>query len=108
MKQLTSDEILKLARSKNYEEFVVNKDLLGFHNKKFCQKHALEILSTMAAQHHDSKLACQIVDEAKHIQIGDVLYYSLFDAYYQSSWQPYIKANLFEIYKAVKAWYGPS
>ena len=107
MKQLTSDEILKLARSKNYEEFIVNKDLLGFRNKKLCQKLALAVLSTMAAQHHDSKLACQIVDEAKHIQIGDVLYYNLFDAYYQSSIQPYIKANLFEIYKAVKAWYAP-
>lgn len=108
MKQLTSDEILKLARSKNYEEFVVNKDLLGFHSKKFCQKHALEILSTMAAQHHDSKLACRIASEAKHVQIGDVLYYNMFDRYYSFCGQTYIKENLLSIYEAVKAWYRPS
>ena len=107
MKKLSAYEILKLARCKTYEEFIVNKDLLGFHNKKFCQKHALDILATMAAQHHDSKLACKIVSDGKHIQIGDVLRYNMFDMYYQSYGQRYIKENLFEIYKAVNAWFAP-
>lgn len=108
MKKLSADEILKLARSKTYEEFLVNKDLLGFHGKKFCQKHALDILYTMAAQHHDSKLACQIVNEGKHIQIGDVLMYNMFDWYYTFCGQTYIKDNLHEIYQAIRGWFGPN
>lgn len=107
MKKLSSDEILRLARSKTYEEFIVNKDLLGFHNKKFCQKHAVEILCTMAAQHHDSKLACQIAKDGKHIQIGDVLQYNMFDKYYTFVGQKYIKDNLHAIWRAIKDWFAP-
>ena len=107
MKNLSADEILRLARSKTYEEFLVSKDLLGFNNKKFCQKHAVEILSTMAAQHHDSALACKIISEGKHIQIGDVLQYSMFDKYYMFTGQKYIKDNLHEMWKAVRAWFAP-
>lgn len=107
MKKLSPNELIKLAQSKNYEEFLVIKDLMGFHNKKFCQKHALDILATMAAQHHDSKLACQIVNEGKHIQIGDVLKYNMFDKYYLFAGQQYIKKNLYDIYLAINAWFGP-
>lgn len=101
MKNLTLDKCLKLARSKNYEEFIINKDLLGFHNKKFCQKLALNILQCMAAYQHDAELACQIINEGKHIQIGDFLKYEIFDCYYQCIEQKYVKDNLHKIYKAI-------
>lgn len=108
MHKLSSDEILKLAQSKTYEEFLVNKDLMGFCKKKFCQKHAVEILQTMAAQQHDSKLACKIVEEGKHIKIGDTLWYSLFDWTFKFNGQQYIKNNLNDILKSIKLWFAPT
>ena len=108
MKKLSSHEILQLARSKTYEEFLINKDLIGWHNKKFCQKHAVEILTTMAAQQHDNKLACKIINEAKHIMIGDDLKYRMFDAWYTFSGQTYIKNNLLDMWHAVRNWFAQS
>ena len=108
MRKLSNSELFSLASSKTYEEFLINKDLIGFSKKKFCQKHALEILETMAAQHHDSKLACKIVEEGKHITMGYVLKYNFFDWMYLFTGQQYIKKNLEDIYKAICAWFAPS
>lgn len=107
MRKLSNDEILRLAHAKTYEEFLVNKDLMGYRGKKFCQKHAVDILAAMAAQQHDSKLACKIVEEGKHIKIGETLWYNFFDWMYQFSGQTYIKDNLKDIYKSISMWFAP-
>lgn len=106
MIKLSNDEILMLAHAKSYEEFLINKDLLGFRGKKFCQKHAVDILCTMAAQQHDSKLACKIVEDGKHITIGWTLKYNFFDWMYKFCGQDYIKKNLENIYKAINMWFA--
>ena len=102
MRTLSLDELLVLARSKTLEEFMIAKDLLGFHGRKFCQKHSIEILSTMAAQHHDSKFACSLIASGKHFTLGRFnVSFEMFDRWYKFAGQPYIKHSLHDIWLAL-------
>ena len=102
MRTLSPDELLALARSKTPEEFMIAKDLLGFHGRKFCQKQSIEILSTMAAQHHDSKLACSFIDNGNVFTIGRFsVSYEMFDRWWKFAGQVYIKQNLHDIWLAL-------
>lgn len=105
---LTAEQILKLAHSKSYEEFMVNKDLLGFHNRKFGQRLSADILSTMAAQQHDSKLACCLIGEGKHFTLGWTLMAKLYDHKLAlPSTSKYILSNCSDILYAIEMWFPP-
>ena len=106
MKQLSSEQILKLARSASVEEFAVNKDLMGYVGKKFCQKHGIEILCTMAAQHHDINLARALLESGHYFEMGEVLYMYFFNKMFGFDGQPYIKVNMVHLwYDVIKHCY---
>lgn len=111
MVRLDTEQARILGKSKTYEEFLVNKDLLGFKGKKFGQNDSFEILKWMALFSKDSALACKIVEEAKHITIGYTLLERLYDNIYGYIYGYAIassknaKQNAFDIYHAVHAWF---
>ena len=88
----------------------INKELLGVKNKKFGQNDSFEILKYMAYFHDDSKLACRLVNEAKHITIGDTLLMRAYDN--TRGWfigeSKEAKQNAIDIYNAVRSWFGPA
>lgn len=109
MVKLDTSQCQLLAKSKNYEEFVVNKDLMGFRKKKFGQKMSYLVLMWMAVYQDDSKLACKLVNEAKHITIGDTLKMKTYDCL-RVKWlysTNAVKQNLMDIYQAICAWFAP-
>ena len=108
MVRLDTEQAKILGKSKTYEEFLINKDLLGFKGKKFGQNDSFEILKWMAYFHKDSALACKIVEEAKHITIG----YTLLERACDNTYGYFIgqsknaKQNAIDIYHAVHAWFA--
>lgn len=109
MAKLDNEQAKILGKSKTYEEFLVNKDLLGFKGKKFGQNDSFEILKWMAYFHEDSVLACRIVEEAKHITIGYTLLGRAYDntSGYSICQSKNAKQNATDIYYAVHAWFAP-
>ena len=109
MVRLSTDQYQLLAKSKSYEEFLVNKELLGFgKRKKFGQKVSYIILMWMA-YFDKCDLACKLVKEAKHITIGDYLkdqMYSCLNASWAGKVQPF-KKNAMAIYKELCIWFAP-
>ena len=107
MARLDNEQAKTLGKSKTYEEFLVNKDLLGFKGKKFGQNDSFEILKYMAYFHKNSALACKIIEEAKHITIGYTLLGRAYDNTYYIGQSKNAKQNATDIYHAVHAWFAP-
>ena len=122
MAKLSEDQAKAIAKSKTYEEFIVAKDLLGFHNKKLGQFNSFLVLMWMAYCHEDCGLACKLVEEAEHVTIGNMLLEYLYE-FIGTTWHGASKNfndnvqkiyeavrsqdNVQKIYEAVRSWFSP-
>ena len=107
MRKLSNDEILRLAHAKTYEEFLVNKDLLGFKDKKLCQTYTAKLLLAMSKMHKNANLACKLVDDGKHITIGNITRRKFIDAAYYYGNSIVTLNNEHQIYDAIMKWFPP-
>lgn len=99
--RMCNEVLFTLASCKTYEEFMVNKDLFGWRKKKFSQYDSFNILTIMAAQHHDSRLACKLLRQKDVFSIGKLLE-RLMQAHINShGFQAYIARNLCKMYDKI-------
>lgn len=108
MNLLDFDTELQLMKSSSYEEFVVNKDLYGFHNKRFNQHQTLELIAGMIAQQRNSKLVCRLIEEDKHFTIGDFVRNKMLTTYACSSHVKYMKNNYNNVMQSINLFFPPS
>lgn len=110
MAKLSEDQAKAIAKSKTYEEFIVAKDLLGFHNKKLGQFNSFLVLIWMAYYHENCGLACKLVEEAEHVTISNMLLEYLYNLI-GTKWQWHgasknFNDNVQKIYEAVRSWFS--
>ena len=98
---MCNEVLFTLARCKTYEEFMINKDILGWHKKKFSQRDSFNILAIMAAQHHDSRLACKLLRQKNVFSTGKLLKRWMHQHISRWSFQAYIERNLCKIYDEI-------
>ena len=101
MLHMCNEVLFTLARCKTYEEFIVNKDMLGWHKTKFSQHDSFEILAIMAAQHHNSQLACKLLHQKDVFSIGKYIERLMRQYIDYNSFQAYIERNLCKMYDEI-------
>ena len=98
---MCNEVLFTLAGCETYEEFMVNKDMFGWRKKKFSQHDSFNILTIMAAQHHDSWLACKLLRQNDVFSTGKLLKRWMQHHISSNGFQVYIARNLCEIYDEI-------